>query len=441
MTDTSNRAALLKQAHQHMPMGVADSYRYWGEQDTVFLKSMQGATITDCDDRVLVDFRLGYGPIILGYRDQRVDQAVIDTIRNVGTMSGFSTALDTEVISLIKSLCPNIEKMRFSNSGTEAVIGAVRTARGYTGRNKIVVVEGGFHGLFDEMMWKSDVDNWDSSQQQAPAIIPFGAGIPESSRRHLETVPLNDVAAIEAVFAAVGDDIAAIVIEPILGNCGSIASTPAYMQALRDICDRRGALLIIDEVKTGFRVAKGGVQELYGIYADLTTYAKAMGNGYPVAAFGGSAKIMDSISFDPGGVTHGGTYTANMIALSAAKATLSILRDSDALATVDRCGAAIQLRLAKVFSRHGIEHRFAGPNAMFGVHFGSEVPQNYRDWKKTDSELYTTFAHRLIANGIMLEPDSREPWFICEAHQSVDLDWLEQVADTAMTEALASAAS
>jgi glutamate-1-semialdehyde 2,1-aminomutase len=287
------------------------------------------------------------------------------------------------------------------------------------------------------MMWKSDVDNWDSSQQSAPAIMPFGAGIPLSSRTHLETVPLNDVAAIEAVFDRVGDDIAAIVIEPILGNCGSIASTPAYMQALRDICDLRGALLIIDEVKTGFRVAKGGVQELYGINADLTTYAKAMGNGYPVAAFRRSAKVMDRISFEPGGVTHGGTYTANMIALSAAKATLSILRDSDALATVDRCGAAVQQRLARVFDRHGIEHRFAGPNAMFGVHFGNEVPQNYRDWKKTDSALYTVFAHRLIANGIMLEPDSREPWFICEAHQSVDLDSLEGVADRAMAEALA----
>jgi glutamate-1-semialdehyde 2,1-aminomutase len=429
-------AALLATAKTHMPLGVADSYRYWGEDNTVFVKSMQGGTITDEDGQVYADFRLAYGPIILGYRDSRVDQAVIDAITNIGTISGFSTGLDSEVISLIKAMCPNIEKMRFANSGTEAVIGAVRTARGFTGRNKIVVVEGGFHGLYDEMMWKSDVDNWDDKTQAAPEIKPFGGGIPESSQEHLETVPLNDFGAIDEVFARVGDDIAAIVIEPILGNCGSIASTQEYMQKLRDMCDANGALLIMDEVKTGFRVAKGGAQELYGIKADLTTYAKAMGNGYPVAAFGGRADVMDMISFNKNGVTHGGTYTANMIALSAAKATLTILNETNAYETINQVGAQIQQVLSRVFTKHGIEHKFAGPDSMFGVHFGNEVPQNYRDWKKTNSDLYTAFAHNLIANGVMLEPDSREPWFICEAHQNVDMQWLEDVADQAMAKAL-----
>ncbi|WDE03779.1 aspartate aminotransferase family protein [Thalassomonas viridans] len=428
--------SLLEKAHTHMPLGVADSYRYWGEDNTVFVKSMKGCQISDSDDQVFVDFRLAYGPIILGYRDNRVDEQVIRCISERGTISGFSTDLDSEVVSLIKSLCPNIEKMRFANSGTEAVIGAVRTARGFTGRNKVVVVEGGFHGLYDEMMWKSDVDNWDSNTQEKPEIIPFGAGIPESTREHQESVPLNDFAAIDDVFARLGDDIAAIVIEPIMGNCGSIAATQEYMQKLRDICDQHGAMLIMDEVKTGFRVAKGGVQELYGIKADLTTYAKAMGNGYPVAAFGGRGDVMDKISFDKGGVTHGGTYTANMIALSAAKATLTVLKETDALATINKVGADIQQVLSRVFDKFGIEHRFAGPDSMFGVHFGNEVPQNYRDWKKTDSELYTRFAFNLIANGVMLEPDSREPWFICEAHKDMDLNWLEEVANKAMEQAL-----
>lgn len=429
--------AQLHEAQKHMPLGVADSYRYWGEHDTVFVDSMKGGTITDMDGQTFVDFRLAYGPIILGYRDQRVDSEVIRTITEQGTISGFSTQLDSEVVGLVKHLCPNIEKMRFANSGTEAVIGAVRTARGFTGRNKIVVVEGGFHGLYDEMMWKSDVDNWDSETQAAPEIMPFGIGIPENTKEHLETVPLNDFGALEDVFDRVGNDIAAIVIEPIMGNCGSIASTQDYMQKLRDICDANGSLLIMDEVKTGFRVAKGGVQELYGIKADLTTYAKAMGNGYPVAAFGGRADVMDQIKFGRDGVTHGGTYTANLIALSAAKATLSILSETDALQTVNKVGSDIQKVLSRVFDEFGIEHRFAGPDSMFGVHFGNEVPQNYRDWKKTDSELYTKFAHNLIANGVMLEPDSREPWFICEAHQSVDLEWLEMVAKRSMQEALA----
>lgn len=429
--------ALLKQAHNNMPLGVADSYRYWGEDNTVFVKSSLGCTITDADDQQFIDFRLAYGPIILGYRDSRVDQEVVAAITERGTISGFSTDLDSQVVELIKLMCPNIDKMRFANSGTEAVIGAVRTARGFTGRNKIVVVEGGFHGLYDEMMWKSDVDNWDNTTEAAPKIASFGGGIPEASREHLETVPLNDFAAIDEVFARVGEDIAAIVIEPILGNCGSIASSQEYMQKLRDICDANGSLLIMDEVKTGFRVAKGGAQELYGIHADLTTYAKAMGNGYPVAAFGGRADVMDVISFNKKGVTHGGTYTANMIALSAAKATLTILNESDAYASINKAGADIQQVLSRVFSKHGIEHKFAGPDAMFGIHFGSQVPQNYRDWKQTDSELYTEFAMNLIQSGIMLEPDSREPWFICEAHKDIDLAKLELIADAAMAKAIA----
>ncbi len=431
-----NSTTMFKRAINNMPLGVADSYRYWGEENTVFLSSMKGCTITDTDNQTFVDFRLAYGPIILGYRDERVDNEVINAITNVGSISGFSTGLDSDVVELVKSLCPNIDKMRFSNSGTEAVIGAVRTARGFTKRNKIVVVEGGFHGLHDEVMWKSDVDNWDGSTEQAPEIIPFGGGIPSSTREHQVSVPLNNLAAIDAVFAEHGNDIAAILIEPIMGNCGSIASTQEYMQKLRDICDANGSLLIMDEVKTGFRVAKGGAQALYGIYADLTTYAKAMGNGYPVAAFGGKTEVMDTISFEKDGVTHGGTYTANMVALSAAKATLTVLKETNALETIDQVGQKIQALLSRVFNKFGIEHCFAGPDSMFGVHFGSTVPQNYRDWKQTNSDLYTQFALNLIDNGVMLEPDSREPWFICEAHQTVDLNWLEQVAEKSLAAAI-----
>ena len=209
------------------------------------------------------------------------------------------------------------------------------------------------------------------------------------------------------------------------------------MQKLRDMCDVNGTLLIMDEVKTGFRVAKGGAQELYGIKADLTTYAKAMGNGYPVAAFGGRADVMDVINLDKKGVIHGGTYTANMIALSAAKATLTILNETNAFETINKVGADIQQVLSRVFTQHGIVHRFAGPDSMFGIHFGNIVPTNYRDWKQTDSALYTEFAMNLIKHGIMLEPDSREPWFICESHKSVDLAWLEKIADRAMAQAIA----
>lgn len=428
------QAARMTEAHRHMPQGVAENYRYWGEEQTVFIEHVQGCHLTDCDGKRFVDFRLGYGPIILGYRDARVDNAVIEAITTLGTISGFSTPMDVEVVKRIKQLCPHIDKVRFANSGTEAVMGAVRTARGFTGRDRVVIVEGGFHGLYDEMMWKSDVEGWDPTSGVDPEVIPFGAGIPARSRGLVDLIPLNSDAALDSIFAAHPGQIAAVVLEPIMGNCGSIAATDAWMKRLRDTCTAHGTMLIIDEVKTGFRVAKGGAQELYGVHADLTTYAKAMGNGYPVACFGGRADVMDVIGAG-GGVVHGGTYTANLVALSAANATLEVLATTDALDTVARVGAEIREVLGRVFTAGGVEHCFAGPPAMFGIHFGATVPSNYRDWRVTDSALYTRFAWNLIGKGVMLEPDSREPWFICEAHQHVDLGWLERVATEALREA------
>jgi glutamate-1-semialdehyde 2,1-aminomutase len=436
----TRQSQLMAEAHQHMPQGVAENYRYWGDDRTVFVESSKGCWLTDCDGKRYVDFRLGYGPIILGYRDERVDQAVIDQITQRGTLSGFATELDTEVVKQIKAMCPNVEKMRFANSGTEAVMGAVRTARGYTKRDRVVIVEGGFHGLYDEMMWKSDIEQWDPNGSIPPSVIPFGGGIPATARNLVDLIVLNDTEMLEALFAKRGEQIACVVLEPIIGNAGSISATQAWLQRLRDLCTEHGTMLIIDEVKTGFRVAKGGAQELYGIYADLTSYAKAMGNGYPVAAFGGRAEVMDVVGSNRGGVVHGGTYTGNLVALSAAHATLKILSDTEALNTVNRVGNQIQDLLGRVFTAAGIDYAFAGPPAMLGIHFTPNVPTNYRDWRITNSDLYRAFAWKLIDYGVMLEPDSREPWFFCEAHSEVDLAWLEDVATRAMNDACEMAA-
>ena len=429
------QSRLLAEAHRHMPQGVAENYRYWGEDRTLFIESAQGCRLTDCDGKSFVDFRLGYGPIILGYRDKRVDGAVIRQITDGGILSGFSTPLDIQVVQQVKALCPNIEKMRFANSGTEAVMGAVRTARGFTKRKHVAIVEGSFHGLYDEMMWKSDLENWDPKGKAEPRIIPFGAGIPDKTRDLVSLIRLNDYDMVDMLLRDHGDDLAAILLEPIIGNAGSIAATQDWLQFLRDRCTQNGTMLILDEVKTGFRVAPGGAQQLYGIHADLTTYAKAMGNGYPVAAFGGRAEVMDCVGSFKGGVVHGGTYTANLIALSGASATLDILANTKAYDTINQAGANIRDCLGRVFTAAGIQHCFAGPPAMFGIHFLDKVPTNYRDWRITDSELYAKFAWKLIDYGIMLEPDSREPWFICEAHGEVDLGWLEDVATRAMREA------
>jgi glutamate-1-semialdehyde 2,1-aminomutase len=438
--DTSSpvlrQPGVMSQAHQHMPQGVAENYRYWGDERTVFVKNAKGCQITDVDGKTYVDFRLGYGPIILGYRDERVDNAVMKQIQEVGTLTGFATELDTQVVQQIKALCPQIDMVRFANSGTEAVMGAVRTARGYTKRDRIAIVEGGFHGLYDEMMWKSDIESWDPSGSTPPAIIPFGGGIPKRTNELVDIIGLNDFEALENLFKTRAESLACVVLEPIIGNAGSIAASPEWLQKLRDLCNQNGSLLIIDEVKSGFRVAKGGAQSLYGIYADLSTYAKAMGNGYPVAAFGGREDVMKVVGSHKGGVVHGGTYTANLVALSAAHATLDILSHTNALETAHRVGGEIQKVLSRVFQRAGIEHAFAGPDSMFGIHFTEKVPQTYRDWRKTNSDLYRKFAWSLIDHGLMLEPDSREPWFICEAHQHMDLSWLEDIGNRSMIKAL-----
>jgi glutamate-1-semialdehyde 2,1-aminomutase len=435
----SRQSELLQEAMRHMPEGVAENYRYWGPDRTVFIQRAKGCELFDVDGKTYVDFRLGYGPVILGYGDERVDQAVIAQIQSGGTLTGFATELDTLVVQQIKALCPQIQKMRFANSGTEAVMGAVRTARGFTGRERMATVEGGFHGLADEFMWKSDIENWDAHSGQAPKVIPFGAGIPAKTHDLVDIIGLNDFAALEDLFQRHDHQLACVVLEPIIGNAGSIAASQAWLQRLRDLCTAHGTLLIIDEVKSGFRVAKGGAQALYGIYADLTTFAKAMGNGYPVAAFGGRADVMDVVGAHAGAVVHGGTYTANLVGLSAAHCTLNILTHTDALQTINHTGERLQALLSRVFTAAGVEHAFAGPPAMFGIHFSASVPTNYRDWRKTNSALYNRFAWGLIDRGFMLEPDSREPWFVCEAHQHMDFGQLEDMAAAAMKAALSQA--
>jgi glutamate-1-semialdehyde 2,1-aminomutase len=267
-------------------------------------------------------------------------------------------------------------------------------------------------------------------------VIPFGAGSPSKTHDLVDIIGLNDFAALEDLFQHNDHQLACVVLEPIIGNAGSIAASQAWLQRLRDLCTAHGTLLIIDEVKSGFRVAKGGAQALYGIYADLTTFAKAMGNGYPVAAFGGRADVMDVVGASAGAVVHGGTYTANLVGLSAAHCTLDILTHTDALATVHRVGEQVRDLLGRVFTHAGIEHTFAGPASMLGIHFTPTVPQTYRDWRKTNSSLYRAFCWQLIDRGVMLEPDSREPWFFCEAHQHMDFAWLEEVATQAMQAAI-----
>lgn len=407
-----------RRAAKSLPLGVSDTYRYWGDDATLYVKRAKGARIWDLDDNCYVDFRLGWGPIILGYGDERVDAAARKGIE-YGGVTALATDLEARVAELMIEMVPGVEQVRFANSGSEAVATALRVARAVSGRDGFVMVEGAFHGMFDSVLWRTQMENWQPGSGKAPEVAPFGRGIPVIHRDLVGVVPLNDADALRDLFKREAARIGAFIMEPILGNCCSIASTQQYLKDVRALCDEYGIVLIFDEVKTGFRVGRGGAQELYGVLPDLCTFAKAMGNGYPIAALAGKRAFMSTISgFD--GVLHGGTFTGHPIALAAAEATLQVLRDSEALQDVAAWGRRLQGALGEVFREAGIAHVFTGHPSMFGIMFRETQPQSYRDWASSDHDLYDAMARALPDVGLLPEPDSREPWFVCQAHRALD---------------------
>jgi glutamate-1-semialdehyde 2,1-aminomutase len=405
--------AHFKRAVARLPLGVSSNFRYWGDEETLYVSKARGARVWDLDGNVYIDYRMGYGPCILGYADPRVDAAARAGIE-VGGVFALSTEREYAVAERIAKMVPAAERVRFSNSGTEAVMAALRIARAYTGRDSYVVVEGGYHGVFDAALWYTPMRNWDPSQGD-PEVVAYSAGVPSMLRKLLHTVPLNDANRLEEVFKKHAGDIAAFLIEPIMGNCCSISANAQYLRDARMLCDRYGVVMIIDEVKTGFRVARGGTQELMEVKADLCTFAKAIGNGYPISVVAGSAEVMKVVGDN---VVHGGTYTCHSVALAAAEKTLEILDETPALETLAAYGRRLREGIGKILARRGIPHAFVGHPSMSGLFFSEKPPTNYRDWASTDYTLYDALAPRLHELGILCEPDSREPWFVCEAHDA-----------------------
>jgi glutamate-1-semialdehyde 2,1-aminomutase len=409
----TNSNAQFRKANTRLPLGVASNFRYWGEDRTIYVKRGRGARIWDLDDNCYVDYRLGYGPAILGYADPRVDAAAREGME-VGGVFGLSTEREFTVADRIAKMVPAAELVRFSNSGTEAVMAALRLARAYTGKDSYVLVEGGYHGLFDAAMWMVELDAWDPKKTDAePDIVPYSKGVPERVRSLAYLTPMNDADRVEDILRRHADSIAAILIEPIMGNCCGITADVAYVRAVRELCDRYGVLMIIDEVKTGFRVARGGVQELIGVKADICTFAKAVANGYPISVVAGREDVMRQYGR---GVAHGGTYTAHAVSLAAAEKTLEILDETPALETIAAYGRRMQAGMSRILNARGIVHSFSGHPSMGGLFFAEKPPTNYRAWKTSDYTFYDTMARFLHEEGVLCEPDSREPWFVCEAH-------------------------
>lgn len=408
---------MYRRACQTLPGGTDSNFRAWGE-DTVYVDRGRGGRLWDLDGNEYIDLRMGYGPVILGHGDARVDDYVNERMR--GGVS-FSLTSEDEVVAgeLVRQLNPWLGKVRMTVSGTEATMHAMRVARAYTGKTKIVKFEGQYHGVHDyALVSVAPNDMAELGDEDNPVGLAWGRGIPEQVAQTIIPARYNNLDFLRRLFERQADDIAAIIVEPVLGNAAGILPQPGFHREMRALTEEFGILLIFDEVKTGFRFARGGAAEYFGIIPDLATYAKAMGNGYPAAAFGGREEVMSVL---PDQVSHGGTYAGNRVAAAAARKTLEILRDTNALETVHATGREIQAGLKEVIDAKGLPFQFTGHPSMFGVMFSDRVVTEYREWATTDHDLYDAVAVGMHARGAMPEPDSREPWFMCEAHAEGDI--------------------
>lgn len=431
--ELSKSRNLYQKAVHTLPLGVSSNFRFWGPANTRYIARGKGGHIWDVDGNRYIDYRLGYGPAILGHADERVDRAVFEAMQQGATFA-MSTPREQVVAEKIVAMCPGVKMVRFANSGTEATMHALRLARAATGRDKLIMFEGQYHGLHDYVMFSSLVDESGAKgTRRRPVVAPFSSGIPAVVQDMLIMLPFNDLEVLEEVVRASWHEVAAILVEPMLGNCGGIMPDPEWLPAIRRLCDEYGMVMIMDEVKTGFRLARGGAQEYFGVRADLVTYAKAMGNGYPVAAFGGRRELMELLGK---GVAHGGTFSGNQVSMAAAEATLDILQNTDALEQIEQRGLELQDALSEVLDRSGIPYVFSGHPSLFIFWFAEQAPREYRDWKNSDNTLYDCVAAGLIKRGVMPEPDSREPWFMCAAHSEQDVAETATALEDVMREVL-----
>jgi glutamate-1-semialdehyde 2,1-aminomutase len=407
---------LYARASRTLPGGADSNFRAWGE-NTVYVDRGKGGRVWDIDGNEFVDLRLGYGPVLLGHNDERVDDYVNERMRR-GVSFSLTSEDEVRAMELLCELTGWVEMARMTVSGTEATMHLMRLARAYTGRTKIVKFEGQYHGVHDyALISVSPNDMTELGDAENPVGLAWGRGIPEAVADTIVPARFNNIERLRRLFEREGHDIAAVIVEPVLGNAQGILPQEGFHRELRALTEEFGILEIFDEVKTGFRFAKGGAAEYFGIRPDLASYAKAMGNGYPAAAFGGRREIMSLL---PDNVSHGGTYAGNRVAAAAAVKTLEIIRDTNALDTVHATGRRIQDGLREVLNEAGLPFHFTGHPAMFGVMFTDKVATEYRDWADTDHELYDAVAVGMMRRGAMPEPDSREPWFMCEAHAADD---------------------
>ena len=400
--------------------GVSSNFRFLGEKETPVIVKGKGAHVWDADDNEFIDYRLGWGPIILGHADDRVNQAVTEHLEN-GTTFAATSELEVIVAEKLVKMIPGMEKLRFTNTGTEATMHALRTARGFTNKEKFIKFEGQYHGAHDYVLFSTASSPISAmGARTSPIPVQVGSGIPDKIRDYVYCLPFNDFEAVEQCVKDHHGELAAILVEPCLGNIAGIEPKDGFLDHLRSLCDDHNIALIFDEVKTGFRLSNGGARETYGVIPDISTYAKSLGNGLPVAAFGGKAEVMDVIG--GGSVTHAGTFGANGVSMAAANAVIDILNETPVLKDLSKRGLRLKEGLDQVLTDADLPHQMCGHPNIQGFLITDKKVQEVRDLAYSDDGLYETIMNNMYNRGVWIEDDPREPWFLCEAHTEEIID-------------------
>ncbi|MEZ6193130.1 MAG: glutamate-1-semialdehyde 2,1-aminomutase [Phycisphaerales bacterium] len=423
-------AAAFERARALMPGGVNSPVRAFKAvgREPITVRCGKGAIVTDIDGNEYIDYILSYGPLILGHAAETVVSAIVKAAGR-GASFGMPTEAETQLAQMVVDAVPSIEVVRFVNSGTEAVMSAIRLARGATGRAKVVKCTGCYHGHSDSLLVQA-------GSGATTLGVPSSPGVPESITSNTLLIPYNDLDAVRKVFQDQSRDIACIVVEPIAGNMGVVPPADGYLQGLRDLCDEFGVLLIFDEVMTGFRVAYGCAQSLYGVTPDLTCLGKVIGGGLPCAAYGGREDLMRQVSPD-GPVYQAGTLSGNPLAMAAGLATLEALQEAGVYEQLETQSAKLEQGLQKAAENAGVPVYITRVGSMLCVFFSDKPVTNYEQATSCRTDRYTAFFNTMLDNGITLAPAQYEAWFLSTAH---DDDCIDKTLKAA-AEAFASAAA
>lgn len=435
LSQFSRSFALYEEAKHHLPAGASSNVRVYAHDPfPILFERGLGSKVWDVDGNEYVDLLSSYGAAILGHSSPIIRDSIAKQLER-GTMLGTTTELEIEVAKKIESVVPCAEMVSFSNTGTEATMEAIRIARAFTGRDKILKFEGHYHGHHDYVLFSVESPSVVAGLEQAPSKLPYYPGIPDGISPTVAIAPWNDPAALERVLRRNANDLAAIITEPVMGSAGVIPPKPDYLKSVRELADKYDVLLIFDEVLTGFRIAPGGAQEFYGVKPDIACYAKALGGGTPLAAVAGRRDVMGMIG--PGKIGYGGTYNGNSLCLAAANAALSELfrDDGAAFRHMHLIGAEIVQGLRELAERDDQNAIVQGIGPMFQLYF-TEAKKilNYRHTLQSDFVKFRDFRNLMLRRGAYLHPDGTERMMITTAHQTSDVEWILAAAEDSFSE-------